>query len=60
VEKRVGYILGGTVLGVFVVVALLVTATATRAAPLQAAAPTPALEASQVCVDCHRAQMPKG
>jgi hypothetical protein len=41
------------------VVALLMTATAARAAPLQATASTPALEASQVYVDCHRAQMPK-
>jgi len=59
VKKRVWYMLGGTVLGVFVVVALLVTATTTRAASLPAAAPTLDPKASQICIDCHRTQMPK-
>jgi hydroxylamine dehydrogenase len=58
-KKRIWYILGGTALGVLVVVTLLATATATRAAPLQATAPTPDPKASQICVDCHGAGTPK-
>ena len=52
-KRRIWCILGGAVLGVLVVVMLLVTATATRAAPavLQ--------EGAQTCIDCHSTETPK-
>ena len=66
-KKRVWYVLGGTVLGVFVVFALLATVTGTRAAPMEAQPDvvSPEMVASQTeadsqaCVDCHRIETPK-
>ncbi|OQY18118.1 MAG: hypothetical protein B6I34_11225, partial [Anaerolineaceae bacterium 4572_32.1] len=65
--KRVWYVLGGTVLGVLVVLALLTTVTGTRAATMEeqtgavasAMVSFPAADDSQACMDCHRIETPK-